>query len=591
MLAPRHFPRLAATVGLFTRYGLTDLVRGQGLDTYVQPLNGDGEQKDTAETAAALRRRLVELGPAYVKLGQVLSTRGDLLPQAYIRELEHLHDDVDPVPFNEVREIIEEELGARLNRLFDEFDPTPLGSASLGQAHAARLHSGRDVVVKVQRPNIRELLADDMEYFRELARFLTTHTGTGRRVDLAGIIRQLERALADELDYRIEARNAAHFRTSLAEFPRLLAPRVIEQYSTERVLTTERIRGIKVDQIPPITLIEHDLRPLAEDITRAYLKQIAIEGTFHADPHPGNVFLVLPGDVNPPTPSEIVTFNLTSDAPVADTKIGRAELEARAEAPWQRRSIGARLALIDFGMTAHLSPATRDLCVRVMYGLAEDQGDEVAEALIELGEPLDDFDRVAYVREINDVVEHAYRSDMAQMEAGAVLNQVIQASFQRGLRLPAELTLLAKTLGHLGVVTRALDRTFEPAATVRDYMREIATERARRRLSPRQVYRVVSDAVDTLGTLPRRLDVITKRLANDGLEARLDLPQMDTLLQGLQKVANRVFTGLVLAGLLVASAMLLPYRRGLGTAGFVIAGALALYMVGSIIWTDRRPRS
>lgn len=592
MLAPRHLPRLAATVGLFTKYGLADLVKEQGLDTLVHPtLNGDGESPATVETAVALRKRLVELGPAYVKLGQVLSTRGDLLPEAYIRELEHLHDDVDPVPFEQIRDIVEQELGARLSRLFEEFDPEPLGSASLGQAHAALLHGGREVVVKVQRPNIRDLLADDMEFFRELARFLTAHTGTARRVDLVGIIRQLERALADELDYRVEARNAAYFRRSLAEFPRLLAPRVIERYSTERVLTAERIRGIKVDQIPPITTLEHDLRPLAEELTRAYLKQIAIDGTFHADPHPGNVFLVLPTELNPPTPSEIVTYGIPDDMPPADTRIGRAEIEARREAAIEPLDVSTRLALIDFGMTAHLSPVTRDLCVRVMYGLAEDRGDEVAEALIELGEPLPDFDRAAYLREINDVVEHAYRSDMAAMEAGAVLNHVIQASFQLGLRLPAELTLLAKTLGHLGVVTRALDHSFEPADTIRDYMREIATERARRRLAPRQLYRVVSDTVDVLGTLPRRLDLITKRLANDGWEARLDLPQIDELLQGLQKVANRIFSGLVLAGLLVASAMLLPHRRVLGTTGFVIAGALALYMIGTILWTDRRRKT
>lgn len=591
-LAPRHLPRLAATVGLFTRYGLADFARDQGLETSagngVQP---DGKRPASAETAAAFRARLVELGPAYVKLGQVLATRSDLLPPEYIRELEKLQDDVEPVPFAQIVAIVEEELGTRLNKLFQRFEEEPLGSASLGQAHAALLRDGREVVVKVQRPDIREKLADDIEFFREMARFLTDHTTAGRRVDMLGIIRQLERALADELDYRVEARNAAHFRRSLAEFPRLLTPRVIESYSTGRVLTTERIRGVKLGEIPRVARTELNLEPLADEVTRAYLKQITVEGHFHADPHPGNVFLVLPEAANPPTPSEIVTYGDGESAESeSDTRLARAEREALRAAPIEPPDVDVKLALIDFGMTAHLSPTTRDLCVRLLFGLADDRGDDVAEALIELGEPLKEFDRSGFVRDINGLVGQAYRSDVAELDAGEMLNKVITASFQQGLRLPAELTLLAKALVHLGVVTRSLYPQFEPAVSIRDYLREIATQRARSRFNPRLMYRVVSESADLLSALPHRLDLITKRIANNELQAKLDLPQLTVLLEGLQKVANRVFSGLVLAALIVASALLLPERRILGTGGFVIAAALALYMVATILWTDRRHR-
>ena len=591
MLAPRHLPRLTATVGLFTRYGLADFAREQGLDGLAQE-NGagsNGKRAASAETTVAFRKRLVELGPAYIKLGQVLATRSDLLPDVYIRELEKLQDDVDPMPLADVVRIVEEELTGRLNKLFERFDEDPLGTASLGQAHAAVLRGGREVVVKVQRPNIREVLADDLEFFRELARFLTAHTAAGRRIDVIGIIAELERALVDELDYRVEARNAAHFRRSLAQFPRLLAPRVIEGYSTQRVLTTERIRGIKVGEIPRITRTELDLHPLADELTRAYLKQIAIDGHFHADPHPGNVFLVLPTVENPPTPSEIVTYGGTDDSgPESHSRLEREEAEALYDAPLEPVDVDAKLALIDFGMTARLSPTMRDLCVRLLFGLADDRGEDVAEALIELGEPLAEFDRVGFIREITDLVSRAYRSDVAELDAGTLLNQMITTSFQRALRLPAELTLLAKALVHLGDVTRSLDPAFEPAVSIRSYMQEIAADRARDRLNPRQLYRVMNETADFLGALPHRLDVITKRIANNDIGAKLDVPQIAVLVEGLQKVANRVFTGLVLAGLIVASAMLLPYRRVLGTAGFVAAGALALGMVGAILWSDRR---
>ncbi|HZI27433.1 MAG TPA: AarF/UbiB family protein [Gemmatimonadaceae bacterium] len=593
MLAPKHLPRLAATIGLFTRYGLADFAREQGLSALAQEeekARRESNGEDVEATARAFREKLVELGPAYIKLGQVLATRGDLLPAAYIKELETLHDDVEPMAFHEVARLIEAELGAPLEELFPTINIDPLGTASLGQVHAATLPDGRDVVVKVQRPNIRPLLAEDIAFFHELAQFLTDHTEAGKRIDLLGILRQLERALTDELDYRVEARNGAQFRKRLAEFPRLLVPRIIEGYSTDKVLTTERIRGTKVSEIPASYRNDLDLAVLADELTRAYLHQIAVDGHFHADPHPGNIFLVLPTDSNPPTPAEVVTYAGGIEPIDGTSRIARAEREALELAPAAPTLLEPKLALIDFGMIAHLSPSLRDQCVRLLYGLSEDRGDEVADVLVEMGEPLGDFDRSAYQREINELVAQAYGADMSELEAGALLNKVITVSYQRGLRLPADLTLLSKTLVHLGGVTRSLDPAFEPSVAIRDNMAEIVAERMRSRLKPSVMFRALSEGADLLGTLPRRIDSITKRLADNELSTKLEVPQIDVLVEGLQKVANRVFTGLVLAALIVASAMLLPERRVLGTAGFIIAAALGFYMIGSILWNDRHAR-
>ena len=258
ILAPKYIPRLAATVGLFTKYGLGDFADRAGLRGLVEDENGDGTVGPSTQKAIAFRQRLVELGPAYIKLGQVLSTRPDLIPTAYVEQLEKLQDEVPAIPIGEVVEVIESELGARMSKLFQLFEEEPLGTASLGVVHAAITRDGREVVVKVQRPNIRKVLADDLEFFRELAGFMTKHTQAGARIDMLGVINQLERALQDELDYRIEARNAATFRRALAEFPRLLVPKVIEGYTTEKVLTTERIRGLKVDEVSPLLRTEHD---------------------------------------------------------------------------------------------------------------------------------------------------------------------------------------------------------------------------------------------------------------------------------------------------------------------------------------------
>jgi predicted unusual protein kinase regulating ubiquinone biosynthesis (AarF/ABC1/UbiB family) len=590
ILAPRYLPRLAATVGLFTRYGLADFAKQQGLlglgpGADEAPADGDETGDDKP---AAFRRRLVELGPAYVKLGQVLSTRPDLLPPAYIAELARLQDDVDPIPFEAVERVVEEELGGRLSKLFADFDDAPLGSASLGQVHAAALRDGRPVVVKVQRPGIRSVLTDDLAFFRELAGFLASHTTAGARVDLVGVVQQLERALADELDYRVEARNAASFRRSLAEFPRILVPRVIEAYSSERVLTTERVRGVKIDAVSPLARLERDFGAVADELTRAYLKQITLDGHFHADPHPGNVFVVLPSSENPPTPAEAKAADRRAVSRPAATALAEMDRQAMESAPSPPADADVKLALIDFGMTARLSVALREQIVRLLLDLADNRGDDAADTLVEIGHALPGFDRGTYVNEVAALMARNYDLSIGEVQAGQVLYELINISYQRGLRLPAELTLLAKALFNLDAVSRALDPTYSPVETIRAFGGQIAADRARREMNPRRLLQLAAAGGSLMTALPHRLDLITQRLASNEFETRVDVPALAELTRALQKVANRIFSGAVLAGLLVASAMLLPHRRALGTVGFVLAAVIGLYMVLTILWSDRR---
>ena len=594
LLAPKYLPRLAAMVGLFTRYGLADFAKQQGMLVLAPDEGGNGAHPDPeiASRAKAFRKRLVELGPAYVKLGQVLSTRPDLLPEPFIRELDHLQDDVGRIEFDDVESTIHEEFGARISKLFGSFEEEPLGTASLGQVHAATLRDGREVVVKVQRPGIRDVLSDDIAFFREVAGFLTSHTEAGRRIDMVGVIQQLERALADELDYRIEARNAATFRKALAEYPRILVPRVIEAYTSARVLTMERIHGVKIDQVPPIARIEHDFSQVADEFAKAYLKQIAIDGHFHADPHPGNVFVVMPGENNPMTPAERVATDRREVTRAPLTPLSKLEHQAQDEA--RTESVIAvpsadepKLALIDFGMTAHLPGSIRERVVRLLLDLAENRGDAVAETLIEMGLPLEEFSRQAYMREVANLVAQNYDLSIGEVKAGRVLYEMINISYQQGLRLPAELTLLAKALFNLDAISAALDPSYSPMTAIREYGTRIANEKAKDEMSWRRLFRTASETTDLVHALPHRLDVFSAKLAAGEVGFTVDSPQLGSLLRGLQKIANRIFTGLVLTGLLIASAMLLPYRRTLGTVGFTIAAVIGAAMVGNILVTDR----
>jgi predicted unusual protein kinase regulating ubiquinone biosynthesis (AarF/ABC1/UbiB family) len=590
LLSPKHIPRLAAVVGLFTRYGLRDVAKQQGLLALVNE-DEDVPPEEVAEReehAVGFRKRLVELGPAYVKLGQVLSTRPDLLPEPYIRELEKLQDDVGPISFEEVEHTIETELGARISKLFDSFDPEPLATASLGQAHAATMRGGREVVVKVQRPRIRASLADDLTFFHDVAQFLADHTSVGSRVDVLGVIQQLERALTEELDYCIEARNAAMFRRLLAEFPRIIVPKVIEAYSREKVLTTERVHGLKVGDVSPLTHLEHDFTPVAEELTRAYLKGITIDGFFHADPHPGNIFVVLRGMKSPPTPSDVAAGDRRTETRDATTPLAKLEADAQAQATPTPADVDVRLAIIDFGMTARLSGTMREGATRLLMALGDHRGDDVAATLIEQGVPTNDFDRAGYTRAIAQLIARNVDLTAAEVQAGKVLFEVIDLSFQHGLRLPAEMTLLAKALFNLDGVTRSLDPGYAPLDTIREFSNAIAVQRAQRDLSPRRLYQIAVESGDLIAALPHRLDQITSRLANNDLSTHVDVPQLPSLIVALQKVANRVFSGLVLAGLLVASSQLLPYWRTLGTVGFVIAAVIGIYMVLSILVSDRK---
>lgn len=591
ILSPKYLPRLISMIRLFTNYGLRDFANRQGL----LGLEGAADDEATMEgdaraKAKAFRERLVELGPAYIKLGQVLSTRPDLLPKPYIDELEHLQDDVPPMPFEEVEKTIEQELRARISKLFESFESEPLGSASLGQVHAAVLRDGRSVVVKVQRPNLREQLADDIEFFRALATFLADHTSAGSRIDLVGVVQQVERALIDELDYRTEARNAALFRKYLAKFPHILIPRVIDAYTTHKVLTTERIRGVKIDEIPPITRIEYDFSVLADEFSHAYLQQITDAGHFHADPHPGNVFIVLPGRDNPRTPAEAVADDRREVVRPGATALVEAENEARSAAAAAAPREDPKLALIDFGMTAHLTATMRDHVVRLLMAMAENNGDAAAETLIEIGEAPDEFDRRPYVRDVSALIAKHANETVEDTAAGVILYEMITIAFREGLKLPAELTLLAKALFNLDAVSRALDPNFNPTESIREYTAEIANKRAKRDLSPRRLFQMAAETSDLVRALPHRLDVFTQKLISNDFAVRVDTPQLGSLLLGLEKVANRIFTGLVLGGLLVASGLLMAYQRNLAMLGFLIAGILGLWMIFTILIQDRRSR-
>ena len=279
---------------LLLRHGRGDLIEGSPLHEQVRS-QADGTVSDDGEGARRLAEDLESMGPTFVKLGQLLASRADLLPSTYVAELERLQDDVEPFDPAEARRIVEEDVGARVSTAFAEFEEEPISAASLAQVHRARLRDGRRVVVKVQRPGIRERIEEDLEALESLAGLVERHTDLGRRLAPTETIEEFRQTIRRELDFRTEARNLLRIGEIVDRYPRLLVPRPVLDYCGDRVLTMDYVAGTSVTRVSPAATLGGDRAGLAEQLLRAYLDQILVEGTFHADPHPGNVLLTHDG--------------------------------------------------------------------------------------------------------------------------------------------------------------------------------------------------------------------------------------------------------------------------------------------------------
>src|SRR5213596_301146 len=355
-LKPQHLNRYRQIGWLLAKYGRSDLVKESGLEETLA--TEERARPKEAAKADELAADLEKLVTTFVKLGQLLSTRVELLPRAYLDALSRLQDEVEPFGFGEVEKMVTTELGVRMSKAFSDFESKPMASASLGQVDLARLRDGRPVAVKVQRPNIREQMVEDLDALGDIAEFLDNHTEFGQRYEFTRMLEELRKSLMRELDYRQEAHNLTAIREQLKDFPHLVVPAPISDYSTSRVLTMEYVPGIKITEMTPLARMEFDGEMLAEELFRAYLNQILVEGFFHADPHPGNVFL-------------------TDDH---------------------------RIALIDLGMVARISPRMQDELLQLLLAISEGRSDDAAEAAIKMGEPREDFREVEFRRKIGAIV-------------------------------------------------------------------------------------------------------------------------------------------------------------------------------------------
>jgi len=549
-LKPERLKRYKDVVLLLVKYGRSDLVKQAGLDDHL-----DLDEQALAESAPQadeLAADLEKLGPTFIKLGQLLSTRADLLPAPYLEALSRLQDQIEPFAYEEVDRIVSGEIGVRISKAFADFDPVPLAAASLAQVHRAHMRDGRAVVVKVQRPNIREQIVEDLEALGQMAEFLDAHTELGKRYDFENMLDGLRASLLRELDFKLEVNNLITFAENLREFDRIIIPEPVEDFCTSRVLTMEYISGKKITDLSPLRLMEIDGAGLARELFRAYLKQILLDGFVHADPHPGNVLL-------------------TDDD---------------------------QIALLDLGMVARLLPGFRDNVLRLLLAISEGRGEEAAEVTIRMGEPKARFDRTDFIKRIAAVVAENGDASLSRLNSGQVALEITKISADCWFRLPGEFTMVAKALLNLDRSVFTLDPAFEPTAIIRQRAMEILQRNLLQSVTPANLIGGVVELKEFAEKLPGRVNKILDTIGNN--EFKIDVNAIDEkiVLEGLQKVANRVALGLVLAALIVGAAMLMRVETSFKIFGypgfamifFLLAAIAGVSLVFTIVMTDVKAR-
>jgi predicted unusual protein kinase regulating ubiquinone biosynthesis (AarF/ABC1/UbiB family) len=495
-----------------------------------------GRREATREGAQAFRLGLEELGTTFIKLGQLLSSRPDLLPDVYIDELGHLVDSVPAVPFAEIEAVLLEDFGGDA---FVSIDPEPLATASIAQTHRGLLATGQEVVAKVRRPGVVEQVELDLALLRSTVRLVARHSEAAQRVQLEELADELEFHLRGELDFVEEAHNTELVSRLVERFDVLVVPRVIQPYVTERALVLELIPGRRVEA-------GHGLAPeraalLAREFFRAYVFQVVVEGVYHADPHHGNVLLTEDG----------------------------------------------RLALLDFGLIGRLDDDTRAGLALLLLALAQNRADDVAELVVSLSLTSTRSDQAGFVQDVRRTLPRFHHRPLASIEAGQALGDLQRAAIRRDIRLPTSFALVSKTLAQADSIARILDPELDPVSLIEQQSLEVMTREVEHRLEPNRFAAQALTQLAPLLRLPGRVGHVVSELERGTLRIGIVPTGLEELEHNLRSIANRLGAAMIVGALLLASSLLVRAHsfEWLGVAGFCLAAVLGLYMIWKIIRT------
>lgn len=550
-----HFDRYRQIGDVLTRHGLGFIVGVTGLGRWV-PLHrgflGHEPRQEPYTTPEHLRLALEELGPTFIKLGQLLSTRSDLVPAGYLRELSKLQDSAPPVPPATISDLVEQELGARPDEIFARFETQPLASASIGQAHLATLQDGTEVVVKVRRPQVNAVIETDLEILQNLANRASRRWEAAANYNLPGLVSDFAVSLRRELDYLSEGRNAERFATDFAADPDVHIPRVFWATTTSRVLTLERIVGIKVDDVDGLDRARVDRRALATKAAGAAVRMVFEHGFFHADPHPGNLFIEPDG----------------------------------------------RIGLIDFGMVGEVDDGLRQQLASVLAALTAHDVDRLAKALLELSVVKRKVDREQFRADLVRFVALYRGRRLGEVNIAALVSNLLALLRKHRLQLPQEMAALLKFFLMVEGMGVRLDSDFNLGAFLGPYARQLMLDRYSPEALFRQLLTSGQDAAALAVDLPDRARRLFDLLDASGVAVNLSATEFEPLVGRAERIGDRLIAGIIAAAFIrgiseLAAADKERFGRWEGPLmgiGLGMSGALGAYLGWTARRLNRRPR-
>jgi len=544
----RHFRRYREIANVLAKHGFGYILDQTGLIDFLPKRTRLTADKDKLGAPERLLHVLEELGPTFVKLGQIMSTRADLLPEPYIKQLSKLQDDVPPLPFEEIEPVIMDEFNKPAAELFAVFDQTPLASASIGQVHKAVLHSGEAVVVKVQRPNIARKIETDLEILFNIARIAERRTGWGQLYQPVDIVEEFTQSIRNELDYLAEGRNAERFKKNFQTNDGVVIPGVHWQHSSKRVLVLEFMQGIKISNLEQLDREGYNRKEIAATVVNAMLQQVFEDGFFHGDPHPGNLAVLPEGKV----------------------------------------------LFMDFGQVGRVDSWLQERFSDLILALVRQDVNLIVRSLLKIGVVHKGINLQGLKKDVSRLQRKYYGVPMSQIKLGDTLTELLELTYTYQVRIPPEVTLLIKSM----VTLEALVQVLDPDLSIVDIAEPYGKKLLRKRLSPRRLGSAASEQLLELGglltDLPSRLENVLSMLEGGRLKAQIDVQNFRTFINILNLISNRISISIIIASIIVGSSLMAQntvssalMRYPVVEVGFVIAVLMGLWLIFTIYRSGR----
>lgn len=551
----RSLKRYRQVLGVLIKYGFGHVIEQLNINYYLElgkrivTFGAISKNIERLTQPERLRMAMEELGPSFVKLGQLLSTRPDLVPKEYAEEFRKLQDKVPAVPFAEIRQQIELQFEQQIDELFSQIDEEPIAAGSIAQVHRARLHSGEDVVVKIRRPGILKILETDLDILAGLAYLVENHLPATDLYDPTGAVREFRRSIFREVDFTREGHTTDRFATNSQNLSEAYTPRVFWPLTGEKVLTLEYVEGVKVTAFKELEKRSLDRKKIATNCATILLEQILVHGLFHGDPHPGNI-MVLPGE---------------------------------------------KICFLDYGMIGRLDEELKQQLAELLMAVLQRDAHRIITLLIYSGELTEDIDRSALKRDVIEFIDDYYDLALAEFNTGKLFTDFIDILTRYRIRFPSDLILLAKALVTLEGVSRQLDPDFNLV----DYLKPQAERLVQSRLSPgwisRDLLGLGRDYGSLVRQLPQDLRELIHRINRNKFKIDLEHRGLERLITDLDKSSNRISFSMVIAALVIGSSLIMQTDKGpmlfdfpvLGLFGYSIAAFLGLGLAIAILRSGR----